>query len=234
MRTTLHNFVFYVSIATKLSFLFPTHTNTCRFLSNVASQLTCYLLQLVYRIICSSIASGIVQPNDDGAAAASDMVDAGLPDSKDNSIAYVTAVFVNKHDLINSSSTEPHGDERRENVAAAISPTVVSTKRSDITTIVALREFLLHGIGGRILEVLLCVDTMNMLCARELTSLLVNLFPTNPWSSSSNAVVGAAREKMDDFLSLDDAIGRLASVRSKPSRLSYLEKWFVIICFLIL
>lgn len=30
---------------------------------------------------------------------------------------------------------------------------------ADITTIVVLREFLMHGVGGRILEVLLMIDT---------------------------------------------------------------------------
>lgn len=179
-------------------------------------------MQLVYRIICTSIAATAASTNgstnvDDGGG---DTVDSHSPpvlqnDGKDN-IAYVTAVFANNQDLINSSA---ENDDAKSNVSPV--------KRSDITTIVALREFLVQGIGGRILEVLLCVDTKNMLCARELTSLLVNLFPTNPWSGDPNNIV-AIKEVMGDFQQLDDAIELLEAVRSKPVRLSYLEKWFVL------
>ncbi|XP_037048186.1 lysosomal-trafficking regulator isoform X2 [Bradysia coprophila] len=56
--------------------------------------------------------------------------------------------------------------------------------KRDITTIVALREFIIHGIGGRILEAFQSLDTKKIICARELTSLLVNLFPTHPWTLS--------------------------------------------------
>lgn len=36
---------------------------------------------------------------------------------------------------------------------------MLNNNAADITTIVALREFLMHGVGGRMLEMLLTIDT---------------------------------------------------------------------------
>lgn len=130
-----------------------------RFLVNVASQLTCYLLQLVYAIICTSIAAaqntslatskGLLK--NEHAGTTTDTIDGGAPvaakTNASDSIAFVSDVFVNNHDLINYKVAI--GDDGQK----------IPGQRSDITTIVALREFLIHGIGGRILEVLLKVDT---------------------------------------------------------------------------
>lgn len=129
-----------------------------RFLVNVASQLTCYLLQLVYGIICTSIAAAqatslasskqLLMKNDhDGTTDTIDGAPVAAKTNNSNSIAFVSEIFVNNHDLINYKGII--GDNVHKKPG----------QRSDITTIVALREFLIHGIGGRILEVLLKVDT---------------------------------------------------------------------------
>lgn len=125
-----------------------------RFLVNVASQLTCYLLQLVYGIICTSIAATqktsskqFLKNDHDGTTDTIDGAPVAANTNNSDSIAFVSEVFVNNHDLINYKGVI--GEDGLQKPG----------QRSDITAIVALREFLIHGIGGRILEVLLKVDT---------------------------------------------------------------------------
>lgn len=50
----------------------------------------------------------------------------------------------------------------------------------------------------------LCLSNQNMMCARELISLLLNLFPTHLWNIST--INSMAKESMDDFDSLENAI----------------------------
>lgn len=138
-------FRFLLDVFTLLCFL--------RFLVNVASQLTCYLLQLVYGIICTSkaasqttsLATSKQRLKNDHDETTDDAPVAAKTNNSD--IAFVSEVLVNNHNLINYKGG--FCDDGPQNPG----------QRSDITAIVALREFLVHGIGGRILEVLLKVDT---------------------------------------------------------------------------
>lgn len=128
-----------------------------RFLVNVASQLTCYLLQLVHGIICTSIAAAhttslasskeLLKNDHYETTDAIDGAPVAAKTNNSNSIAFVSGLLVNNHNLINYKGIIGDDGQKKQG------------KRSDFTTIVALREFLIHGIGGRILEVLLKVDT---------------------------------------------------------------------------
>lgn len=55
-----------------------------------------------------------------------------------------------------------------------------------------------------------------MLCARELSSLLVNLFPSNSWDSGNTELI--PKEVIEDYDTLSIAIGKMECVKSSPKK----------------
>lgn len=55
-----------------------------------------------------------------------------------------------------------------------------------------------------------------MLCARELSSLLVNLFPSNSWDSDNTELI--AKELIEDYDTLSIAIGQMECIKSSPRK----------------
>lgn len=105
-----------------------------------ASQLTCYLLQLVHEIV-ESAALTSSSSNDDSSLSAAATRATSTPSKQVTVAGPVSA--------LRSAGRQHNGAAMSGNAAAA----------DDITTIVALRQFLMNGIGGRMLEMLLMIDT---------------------------------------------------------------------------
>lgn len=121
-----------------------------------ASQLTCYLLHLVHEIILSAAIDDVSQST---SASQSTSIVSAARALDDNTVAShsstaSTCIDFSAQPQPSSSKSTPLGGARRGRYARGI-----AMLNADITTIVVLREFLMHGVGGRILEVLLMIDT---------------------------------------------------------------------------
>lgn len=123
------------------------------------------MLQLVYSIISSSITKSF------GPAESSNILDDDSTLTKNSikthetdNIAFVAAIFANNQNLINEVTSVANTMVTKFGwICFAISILIIllnfQSQKNDITTILALREFLIYGVGGRILEMLLNVDT---------------------------------------------------------------------------
>lgn len=206
-------------------------------MATAASQLTCYLLQLVHEIVCASLAYSGSNIDTTVVGSAASTANGETPPA-DQAAPHGSDIETEMPAVAGRTSSS---QQRRVRPQHASAPDRYSTEMAvldsaNITTIGALREFLTHGVGGRILEVLMLIDTnvshrhirsnphtmrmlmvhlqspqQNMLCARELTRLLINLFPTGPWQGSDRSSA-ATTECMDDFESMQSALVRLEAV----------------------
>lgn len=123
-------------------------------MATAASQLTCYLLQLVHEIVCEARTynSGSIGTADVSAVSAAN---GDTPHSDNDTDTDIDAKMPAVSGRRTSSGQPRRGRQQPDRFAAEMD--VLNS--ADITAIVALREFLTHGIGGRILEALMLIDT---------------------------------------------------------------------------
>lgn len=121
-----------------------------------ASQLTCYLLQLVHEIILSAAIEDVSQSTPAAQSTSTVSPARALNDITvaSHSSTATTRIDFSAQPQPASSKVTQSGGLSRGRYARGI-----AMLNADITTIVVLREFLMHGVGGRILEVLLMIDT---------------------------------------------------------------------------
>ncbi|XP_055371795.1 lysosomal-trafficking regulator [Condylostylus longicornis] len=129
---------------------------TATFLNSVAFQLTTYMLQLVYKIICDSMCDDHGKENN----------------QNDESIVQDSS--------INIKSSQRTDEFSYENSNAS---QAMFNNPNDITAILSLRKFLTDGLGGPILEYLQNCDIKFLTSRKILATLLINLFPNSAWEN---------------------------------------------------